>query len=287
MNKLKKILFILCISVIIIGISINDASANDDENNFINNIEITVNVNKNGVANITETWDVEVYDTNEMYRTYFNLNTSKIENLTVKDEKNIKYEFIDDWDIDADGDQKAGKCGIYFNEKYGETDICWGIQTNGKHVYTINYDITNFIKQKMGYQTINFKFLSSGINPLPKKASIIIQTESKFNEKNTDVEGVGFEGETKIENNKIIFNASNGLKKQDYMEVNIDFNDDSILTKSEEISQDVYKQGGILEEKKSNKYKILSTIIVIIIFIVGLPIYFIKIGKNIDKKNKK
>ena len=287
MNKLKKIVSVLVISVITIGIFTNVARADTDESNFINNIEITVSVNKNGVASVTETWDVEIYDTNEMYRTYFNLNTSKIENLTVKDEKNTKYEFINDWDIDADGDKKAGKCGIYFDEEYGETDICWGIQTSGKHVYTINYDITNFIKQKMGYQSINFKFLSSGINPLPKKASIIIQTESKFNEKNTDVEGIGFEGETKIENNKIIFNAPNGLKNQDYMEANIDFNDNNVLTQSEEMSQDVYKQGGILEEKKSNKYKILSTIIVIIMLIVGIPIYFIKFRENIDKKNKK
>ena len=71
------------------------------------------------------------------------------------------------------------------------------------------------------------------------------------------------------------------------MEANIDFNDNNVLTQSEEMSQDVYKQGGILEEKKSNKYKILSTIIVIIMLIVGIPIYFIKFRENIDKKNKK
>ena len=289
MNKLKKMFFVLIILVITLTMFTNIVKAANEKDEKINDIKIDVIIDKNGTASITEVWDFEIYDTVEMYKAYFNLKTSKINNLTVKDEKNNKLELVDDWDIDvnADDQKKIGKCGIYVNEKNGETDICWGIKEDGKHIYTLSYDITNFIEQKMGYQNLNFKFLSSGITPTPKKASITIQTEGKFNEKNLNIEGIGYEGESKIENNKIIFSAPNGLKKQDYMEVNIDFNDNSVLNQSEEISQDVYKQGGILEQKESNKYKVLSTMIVIIMLMVGIPIYYMKVKKDIDKKNKK
>ena len=124
---------------------------------------------------------------------------------------------------------------------------------------------------------------------LPKSAKITIEADKAFKEKNIDYEGLGFDGESKIEDGKFIFNAPDGLKEEDYMEVSIDFNEDIFSIVNEDKSGDAYKNDGILstEKSKAKSYKIWSTIIVVLILVVGLGIYYFKYIKNNVDNNKK
>ena len=196
MKKLNRIIFfVIVMSICLISILSNKVYAVE---NTINEIKIEVNIKEDGIAEITETWNVEMYGISELYKPYYGLNISQIENFTVIDETNNRYEYVPDWDIDATREEKANKCGIYVNKEQGETDICWGVQKDGKHTYILKYNITNFIKQNMGYQTVNFKFLQSNMDPLPKKISVIVESENQFKEK----EVIAKPKEEKIEKKK-------------------------------------------------------------------------------------
>ena len=285
MKKLKKVIFMLLCFIFVLGFN-NYVRA---ESSTIDNIDINVKINEDGSASITEAWNVEIYDIDQLSKSYFNLNTSEIKDLVVVNENKEKFEFILNWNNEASGEEKSNKCGLYINKEDGETAICFGTGENGKHVYAFKYTITNFVKQKSNYQSLNFKFLQSHMDILPKSAKITIEADKAFKEKNIDYEGLGFDGESKIEDGKFIFNAPDGLKEEDYMEVSIDFNEDIFSIVNEDKSGDAYKNDGILstEKSKAKSYKIWSTIIVVLILVVGLGIYYFKYIKNNVDNNKK
>ncbi len=285
MKKLKKVIFMLLCFIFVLGFN-NYVRA---ESSTIDNIDINVKINEDGSASITEAWNVEIYDIDQLSKSYFNLNTSEIKDLVVVNENKEKFEFISNWNNEASGEEKSNKCGLYINKEDGETAICFGTGENGKHVYAFKYTITNFVKQKSNYQSLNFKFLQSHMDILPKSAKITIEADKAFKEKNIDYEGLGFDGESKIEDGKFIFNAPDGLKEEDYMEVSIDFNEDIFSIVNEDKSGDAYKNDGILstEKSKAKSYKIWSTIIVVLILVVGLGIYYFKYIKNNVDNNKK
>lgn len=285
MKKLKKVIFMLLCFIFVLGFN-NYVRA---ESSTIDNIDINVKINEDGSASITEAWNVEIYDIDQLSKSYFNLNTSEIKDLVVVNENKEKFEFISNWNNEASGEEKSNKCGLYINKEDGETAICFGTGENGKHVYAFKYTITNFVKQKSNYQSLSFKFLQSHMDILPKSAKITIEADKAFKEKNIDYEGLGFDGESKIEDGKFIFNAPDGLKEEDYMEVSIDFNEDIFSIVNEDKSGDAYKNDGILstEKSKAKSYKIWSTIIVVLILVVGLGFYYFKYIKNNVDNNKK
>lgn len=285
MKKLKKVIFMLLCFIFVLGFN-NYVRA---ESSTIDNIDINVKINEDGSASITEAWNVEIYDIDQLSKSYFNLNTSEIKDLVVVNENKEKFEFISNWNNEASGEEKSNKCGLYINKEDGETAICFGTGENGKHVYAFKYTITNFVKQKSNYQSLDFKFLQSHMEILPKSAKITIEADKAFNEKNIDYEGLGFDGESRIEDGKFIFNAPDGLKEEDYMEVSIDFNEDIFSIVNEDKSGDAYKNDGILstEKSKAKSYKIWSTIIVVLVLVVGLGIYYFKYIKNNVDNNKK
>lgn len=285
MRELKKIIFMLFCFIFVLGFN-NYVKA---ESSMIDSIDINVKINEDGSANITEVWNVEIYDIDQLSKSYFNLNTSEIKDLVVVNENKQKFEFVSNWNNEASREEKLNKCGLYINKEDGETAICFGTGENGKHVYAFKYTITNFVKQKSNYQSLNFKFLQSHMEILPKSAKITIEADKVFKEKNIDFEGLGFDGESKIEDGKFIFNAPDGLKEDDYMEVSIDFNEDIFSIVNEDKSGDAYINDGILstEKSKAKSYKIWSTIIVVLILVIGLGIYYFKYIKNNVDNNKK
>lgn len=266
MKKLNRIIFfVIVMSICLISILSNKVYAVE---NTINEIKIEVNIKEDGIAEITETWNVEMYGISELYKPYYGLNISQIENFTVIDETNNRYEYVPDWDIDATREEKANKCGIYVNKEQGETDICWGVQKDGKHTYILKYNITNFIKQNMGYQTVNFKFLQSNMDPLPKKISVIVESENQFKEKEVIATGYGYEGEAKIENGKAIFKAEEGLGTDDYMTIELEFNENAFSVSDEDKTLDAYQNDGILAKSHVSKYTIYAVIVFILIIVI-------------------
>ena len=104
---------------------------------------------------------------------------SVIQNLTVKDRYGNKYETQSNWNSNGTFEGKKNKCGINIvDEGY---EICWGISEYGKNLYTVTYEITNFVQDYSSYQMTYFTIVPTGIDPMPEKVSVRISSFFNFN----------------------------------------------------------------------------------------------------------
>ena len=160
----------------------------------INDIAIDVVLHRDGSADITESWDVNVTSGTEWYLTRNNLGDIDILNLAVSDESGRRYIVEDRWDVNRTISQKEGRCGLN-STSYG-CEICWGVGSFGHHVFTVGYTMTNVVKSLEDYDMLHMQFISPGLSSEPKKASVSIHmAEEKFSESNARIWGFGYYGD--------------------------------------------------------------------------------------------
>ncbi|NLT58653.1 MAG: DUF2207 domain-containing protein [Clostridiales bacterium] len=151
-------------------------------------IQITVDLQSNGDAVITEVWSLRnVSDVTEWCFALYNLTDASVDSLTVHDELGRQYETLDAWNVNASRAEKEFRCGIATTSEGYE--ICWGVEF-GTHTYTIRYTLRNLVK---GYQDgagFNHMFISAG-DPL-REASVLIGYEGvPLEDGNADIWGFG------------------------------------------------------------------------------------------------
>lgn len=145
----------------------NTASYAGSQN--LNNLTYNVQLNEDGSADITETWDIYVYDTNTLFKT-FDLDKSKygeITNVTVAEvsQTGNVTEFVKT-DTYAYHVQK----GYYYalNTSSSEFEIAWGVSINSSATkkYQISYKITDAVKTYNDCSEFYWKFISTS-NGIP------------------------------------------------------------------------------------------------------------------------
>ena len=98
--------------------------------NRINSIKMDIDIAKDGVAYVTEVWDVYTDSGTEVYKPYYNLGNSKFLDFRVKD-SNYNYVPLDSWDVNGSLEDKKYKSGINYVDD--GLELCFGIsnfQTN-------------------------------------------------------------------------------------------------------------------------------------------------------------
>ena len=113
-KKLLKRIFLNLTIILSFFLSILTVKANE-----INNIDMNIYLDKNGNANIVETWEAHLTEGTEGYRSFSKLGNSTITNFQVTDENNQKYTSIPSWNVDANFDNKAYKSGINYEKDGG------------------------------------------------------------------------------------------------------------------------------------------------------------------------
>ncbi|MBO4815807.1 MAG: DUF2207 domain-containing protein [Clostridia bacterium] len=185
MKKIYKVLFFTF--VFLFFILIGTAQANS-----ISSINMNIYVDKYGNANVTEVWNCNVSKGTESYHPYYNLGNSKITDLSVS-ENNRVYTTLSSWNTSASFDSKAYKCGI--NKISNGVEICWGISSYGKHTYTVNYTITNFVSELTDSQMIYWTLIPYDFSESIGKAYIKIYSDFDYSA-DTPVWGYGNYGGT-------------------------------------------------------------------------------------------
>ena len=137
-NKCYYLVLISILFICIIGFR-NNVFANS-----ISSINMDIYVDNNGNAEVTEVWSCNTTDGTEGYHPYYNLGNSKITNLRVSDLTRT-YTTKGSWDTDDSFTQKAYQCGI--NNIYNGVELCWGISKYGANIYTVKYNISNFVSE--------------------------------------------------------------------------------------------------------------------------------------------
>ena len=108
MRRKKWIVLLVFMLLCVLNPPVSDAYAAD---NKIRNVDITVRLEEDGSAQITEIWDIYAGSGTEWYLVQGNLGKIKIENFAVSDETGRVYDRMWSWDPNRTLEEKAGKCG--------------------------------------------------------------------------------------------------------------------------------------------------------------------------------
>ena len=177
--KLKKILtgFIITITLILLNSTSSEASLH------LKNLDFTAQINEDGSMDVVETWDVNVSDTNTLYKTfkidktkYSGISNVFVQDITSGTNKNFKKSDI--WQYHLDKGHYFG--GINNSHEY---EIAWGvsISSSSRKQYLIRYTVEDVIKKYNDCAELYWQFVGSefeisadsitGIIKLPNKVS--------------------------------------------------------------------------------------------------------------------
>ena len=177
--KLKKILtgFIITITLILLNATSSEAGLH------LKNLDFTAQINEDGSMDVVETWDINISETNTLYKTfkidktkYSGISNVFVQDITSGTNKNFKKSDI--WKYHLDKGHYFG--GINNNNEY---EIAWGvsIDTTTRKQYLIRYTVKDVIKKyndcaELYWQIVGSDFEVSadsitGIIKLPNKVS--------------------------------------------------------------------------------------------------------------------
>ena len=276
---------------IIFAIFISFLFTNQVKASSIDSINMDIYVDKNGNANIEETYKANVTEGTEGYHPYFNLGNSTIEFNSVTDDLGNNYS-VKDWDINDSFGTKAKKFGVY---KTGdEVDLCWGITKYGNRTYKLNYKINNFIyKTTDEYQVLYWTLIPKGLSSSPGKVYIKIHSDEAYS-KELPVWGYGnYGGIAYVYDGYIEFQSDGSLGNEEYMTLLVKYPKDTFTTdnKIDKSFDDFFKMAekGATHYKENKKSPVIGYITFgIIFFVFGLIGYgSYKVAKYNLIQNKK
>lgn len=190
----------------------------------IHSVDITVDLNEDGSAQVTEVWNVTITDGTEYYLTKYGLLEGQdITNLLVTDENGREYTNIGQWDSGRSGAEKYGECGLIAMK--GGYEICWGVYRDyGDHVYTVRYTMPGLLQAYEGADAINQTFIPENLLSSPQKVNLTIRRAGvEFTQDNTKVWAFGATGEIYVENGQVEFGLTSQLKSSQYVAVLVRF----------------------------------------------------------------
>lgn len=191
----------------------------------IHSIDIVVDLNDDGSALVTETWDVTIVDGTEYYLTKHGLLQGQtISNLVVTDETGMQYVDVGEWDSDRPKSEKAGQSGLISGIK-GGYEICWGVGDNyGDHVYTVSYTMTGLLQGYGDADAINQTFVSRELASRPQQVNITVRADgAPFTQENTSVWGLGHTGEIYVEEGEVRSRSTSELSSSEYAAILVEF----------------------------------------------------------------
>ena len=179
----------------------------------ISNLDIRVEVEKDGSAWITQTWDAEAGSSGtEFYIPVGNLGPMTVSRLSVSENGQAFESLGNNWDVDRSRSWKTGKCGIV--PKNNGVELCWGLGESGPHRWKARFYVTGLVQAYDDADAFNFQFVNRGMDPAPEHVRVTIVPAFECPEwtyDNTRVWGFGFYGDINVENGAVVEESSESL----------------------------------------------------------------------------
>lgn len=154
----KKALYVAIFSLIFIILGTVKSNAGSL---YLNKLEFEAQINEDGSMKVIETWNIDITNTNTLYKT-FKTDSSKyseIENVTVYELKNRKESLIktEEWAYHV-------KKGYYYGTENqdGDFEIGWGVRLDNsseKRIYQIEYTVKYVITKYNDYAELYWQFI--------------------------------------------------------------------------------------------------------------------------------
>ncbi len=177
------------------------AKINEDK---IYRIDMQVNLNENGDADITEIWDVRAASGSEWYKQLYNMGNEKVSNFKV---------YMDDillnnkeWNVNESMVQKSGYYGI--NTVSEGIELCFGKGDMNRHIFKLTYNLSNIIFNVSDAQVLYQTFLPK---VFVDNFTVTINSFSSISS-NLEIWKYGYEGYAYVKNGRIeMFNNDKPL----------------------------------------------------------------------------
>ncbi|MBQ7622166.1 MAG: DUF2207 domain-containing protein [Bacteroidales bacterium] len=238
---MKRFFAALTLTVVFLGLA-RPAAAN-----VVNDLNITVNLQKNGTAVIKEVWDVDIDEGTEWYLVRSNLGDIRISSLQVSDENGRRFAFEQgEWDSNRSIEEKAFKCGVI--TKSGGCELCWGLGSHGHHCFTVVYAMTKTVKSLEDADIFHIQLVSPGLSSAPRHVKAVIGADQKLNHNinpnNSQAWGFGFEGSTTFLNGAVVFESTEPFRRNSSLIAFLRFDKGTFAPESklDKSFQDVYDE---------------------------------------------
>ena len=183
----------------------------------LHDLDIRVELSKNGDARITETRQMTIdHNGTECYIGLNNMSPSTVKDLTVSDESRRQYENIGAWKVDRSRKEKAGRCGIV-EKGEGYYELCWGIGDSGQRTYVTSYTITGLVRGYPDADALRHTFLDESVSPKPEHAKVTIvgaDTTLVFTPDTCGIWGFRFIGDLRFENGTMVAETTEPMNSE-------------------------------------------------------------------------
>src|SRR5574344_2314791 len=167
--------------------------------NTIDSINVEVTLDKNGNAEVTEIWHMNVDEGTEVYKPMSNLGNSNITDYTVSMDSS-NFTTISPWNTSASFSSKSYKAGINYTSS--GLELCFGMTSYGTHTYTLKYKVTNMIYNVNDAQVLYWKFINDSMDPATKSFSVLVSGPTTYTD-DLPVWGYGYKGYAYVSNGRI------------------------------------------------------------------------------------
>lgn len=204
-RKLLIGLIIAIIGTVLVSVSVFAA-------NTVSDIAIEVTLYEDGSAVVTQVWNCDFEEGTEAYFPLENISDMTLSDFSVSSDTG-SYTYLDHWDVNADFDKKAKKCGIVVTEQGYE--LCWGITEYGQNRYAIQYKLSGLVGAYEDYDGFNFQFVGSGMGTLPTDVTVKIMTQDgmALSAANCGIWAFGFDGQIEFKENQVFAYTETPLTK--------------------------------------------------------------------------
>ncbi len=169
-------------------------------------VDMNININEDGSANVQEIWDVKASDGSEWYKTMKQMNGIELTDFKVSmDGQELTYKT---WNPSESLSAKKGYYGI--NYISDGLELCFGKYDFKRHTFTLTYKLSDFVFNTSDSQITYFTLMPS------ITADAFSATISSYYEfpDTLDVWGYGYKGYAYVKDGKIYMINEEGLHKE-------------------------------------------------------------------------
>ena len=182
----------------------------------IRDVDVTVRLQKDGTAFVTQVWDVTPASGTEWYLPIQNLGQMQVKDLKVSEGGRAFASDGYEWDVDRTREQKAFRCGIVVKGSDG-VELCWGLGSLEPHVWTAEFTVTGLVQALQDYDAFNYQFVNDHlvVGPEHAKVTLINETGSApWSEENAGIWSFGYTGTILFEDGSIVAESTEPLPRE-------------------------------------------------------------------------
>lgn len=169
--------------------------------NCVPAMELDVALRQDGSAYVTQVWTTDADEGTEFYLACNDSGYLSITDFSVSDGDGA-YELLENWDVYASFEEKAGKCGIA--ETTDGVELCWGIGRYGENRYAIEYVLHDLVRSYSDADGFCHRFVDE-MSFFPTDVTLTLRNQdgTPLNDELCDIWAFGFDGRIVFEDGVI------------------------------------------------------------------------------------